>query len=31
VATHIEHILDKLGFGSRLQVGLWAAEQGLVV
>jgi DNA-binding CsgD family transcriptional regulator len=31
VASHIEHILDKLGFGSRLQVGLWAAEQGLVV
>jgi non-specific serine/threonine protein kinase len=31
VATHIEHILEKLGFGSRLQVGLWAAEQGLVV
>jgi predicted ATPase/DNA-binding CsgD family transcriptional regulator/DNA-binding XRE family transcriptional regulator len=26
VAAHIEHILDKLGFRSRLQVGLWSAQ-----
>jgi len=30
VATHIEHILDKLGFASRHQVGAWAAERGLL-
>jgi DNA-binding NarL/FixJ family response regulator len=30
VATHIGHILEKLGFSSRLQIGLWAAQQGLV-
>ncbi len=29
VATHIEHILEKLGFASRHQVGVWAAENGL--
>jgi predicted ATPase/DNA-binding CsgD family transcriptional regulator len=30
VATHIGHILEKLDFSSRLQVGLWAAQHGLV-
>jgi DNA-binding NarL/FixJ family response regulator len=29
VASHIEHILEKLGFASRHQVGAWAAEHGL--
>ena len=29
VAAHIEHILDKLGFASRHQVGAWADEHGL--
>jgi non-specific serine/threonine protein kinase len=29
-ATHIEHILGKLGFGSRTQIGVWAAQQGLL-
>jgi ATP/maltotriose-dependent transcriptional regulator MalT len=29
VASHIEHILEKLGFASRHQVGVWAAEHGL--
>jgi non-specific serine/threonine protein kinase len=29
VAAHIEHILDKLGFASRHQVGTWANEHGL--
>jgi DNA-binding CsgD family transcriptional regulator len=28
VATHIEHILGKLGFASRHQVGAWATERG---
>lgn len=28
-AAHIEHILRKLGFASRHQVGTWAAEHGL--
>jgi len=27
-AAHVEHILDKLGFASRHQVGAWAAEHG---
>ena len=27
VAAHIEHILNKLGFASRHQVGAWAATQ----
>jgi len=31
VAAHIEHILNKLGFVSRTQIGVWAAEHGLVV
>jgi predicted ATPase/DNA-binding CsgD family transcriptional regulator len=30
VAAHIEHILDKLGFTSRTQIALWAAEHSLV-
>ena len=29
VASHIEHFLEKLGFASRHQVGVWAAEHGL--
>jgi predicted ATPase/DNA-binding CsgD family transcriptional regulator len=28
VAVHVEHILDKLGFRSRTQIGVWAAAQG---
>jgi len=31
VAAHIEHILDKLDFASRTQIGVWAAEHGFVV
>jgi non-specific serine/threonine protein kinase len=31
VAAHIEHILNKLGFVSRTQIGVWAAEHGMVV
>jgi predicted ATPase/DNA-binding CsgD family transcriptional regulator len=30
VAAHVEHILNKLGFSSRTQIALWAAEQGLL-
>jgi ATP/maltotriose-dependent transcriptional regulator MalT len=29
VAAHLEHILNKLGFASRHQVGAWAGEHGL--
>jgi hypothetical protein len=29
VATRVVHILDKLGFGSRAQIAIWAAERGL--
>jgi non-specific serine/threonine protein kinase len=29
VAAHIEHILNKLEFVSRTQIGVWAAENGL--
>jgi len=29
VASHIEHILEKLGFASRHQVGAWMVEHGL--
>jgi predicted ATPase/DNA-binding CsgD family transcriptional regulator len=29
VATHIEHILEKLGFASRHQVAVWATQHGL--
>ncbi len=31
VAAHIEHILNKLDFVSRTQIGVWAAAHGLVV
>jgi predicted ATPase/class 3 adenylate cyclase/DNA-binding CsgD family transcriptional regulator len=27
--THVDHILTKLGFGSRAQVAAWAVEQGV--
>jgi DNA-binding NarL/FixJ family response regulator len=30
VAAHIEHILEKLGFASRHQVGAWVTEHGLL-
>jgi non-specific serine/threonine protein kinase len=30
VGAHIEHILDKTGFASRHQVGVWADEHGLL-
>jgi non-specific serine/threonine protein kinase len=30
VAAHIEHILDKLGFASRHQIGAWVTEHGLL-
>jgi non-specific serine/threonine protein kinase len=30
VAAHVEHILDKLAFSSRTQIGIWAAEHHLV-
>ena len=29
VASHIEHILEKLDFASRHQVGVWAGEHSL--
>jgi DNA-binding NarL/FixJ family response regulator len=29
VAAHVEHILNKLGFASRTQIGVWAADHGL--
>jgi DNA-binding NarL/FixJ family response regulator len=29
VAAHVEHILDKLAFTSRTQIGVWAAERDL--
>jgi DNA-binding CsgD family transcriptional regulator len=29
VANHVEHILDRLGFRSRAQIAVWAAERGL--
>ncbi len=29
-AAHVEHILDKLGVGSRAQIAAWAAERGLL-
>jgi non-specific serine/threonine protein kinase len=28
--AHVEHILDKLGFASRTQIGVWAVRHGLV-
>ena len=27
-AAHVEHILDKLGVGSRAQIAVWASEHG---
>jgi non-specific serine/threonine protein kinase len=27
IATHVEHILTKLDFGSRAQIAAWVAEQ----
>jgi DNA-binding NarL/FixJ family response regulator len=29
-AAHIEHIMDRLGFSSRTQIGVWASERGLL-
>jgi predicted ATPase/DNA-binding CsgD family transcriptional regulator len=29
-ASHVVHILDKLGFSSRAQIAVWAAERGLL-
>jgi DNA-binding CsgD family transcriptional regulator len=29
-AKHVEHILNKLGVGTRAQIAAWAAERGLV-
>jgi non-specific serine/threonine protein kinase len=26
VASHVEHILDKLSFASRTQIGIWAVS-----
>jgi non-specific serine/threonine protein kinase len=28
--AHVEHILDKLGFATRTQIGVWASEHGIV-
>ena len=30
VAAHVEHIMTKLDFASRTQIGVWAAERGLL-
>ncbi len=30
VAAHIEHILDKLAFNSRTQIGVWAAAHDVI-
>ena len=30
VETYVTRILDKLGFGSRVQIATWAVERGLV-
>jgi DNA-binding NarL/FixJ family response regulator len=29
-AKHVEHILDKLGAGTRAQIAAWVAERGLL-
>ena len=29
-AAHVEHILDKLGVGSRVEIAVWASERGLL-
>ena len=31
VASHVEHILDKLGFATRTQIGIWAVGRNLPV
>jgi predicted ATPase/DNA-binding CsgD family transcriptional regulator len=31
VATHVVHILNKLGYSSRAQVAVWASEHGLLL
>lgn len=28
--THVQHILNKLGFNSRTQIAAWAVQQGLL-
>jgi len=28
--THVQHILNKLGYSSRAQIAAWAAQHGLV-
>jgi DNA-binding NarL/FixJ family response regulator len=30
IAAHVEHLLNKLGFASRHQVAVWAADHGLL-
>jgi DNA-binding NarL/FixJ family response regulator len=30
VATHVQHILAKLGLGSRAQIAVWASQHGLL-
>jgi DNA-binding NarL/FixJ family response regulator len=30
VKAHVEHCLDKLGYASRAQIAVWAAEHGLL-
>jgi DNA-binding NarL/FixJ family response regulator len=27
--THVQHILDKLGFDSRARIAVWARQEGL--
>jgi non-specific serine/threonine protein kinase len=29
-AAHVEHILNKLGVGSRTQIAVWISERGLL-
>jgi DNA-binding NarL/FixJ family response regulator len=29
-SNHVQHILDRLGFGSRAQIAAWAVAEGLV-
>jgi DNA-binding NarL/FixJ family response regulator len=31
VATHVVHILNKLGYSSRAQIAVWASEHGLLL
>jgi DNA-binding NarL/FixJ family response regulator len=30
VGAHVEHIMAKLGFTSRTQIGVWAAARGVI-